>query len=216
MSLTYRRSATTINCDELLLLYCAAEVLSIAILFLMYLHLLTNATIRRYNSTQATGGIALRQWSRRTVIKEPAMYDLDEATRLRQQGYRLTPQRLQVLQVLKTRGQHMTAEEIHAAIVPHQPYLDIATVYRTLQWLQGVGLAAPISLGEGKLHFEYRRPGEHHHHLICQHCGQHIQISDDHFAALKADLEQRYGFSLQVDHLALTGCCAGCRAAQSD
>jgi Fe2+ or Zn2+ uptake regulation protein len=137
--------------------------------------------------------------------------DLNEATLLRQQGHRLTPQRLEVLKVIKAHGRHMTAEEIHAAILPQQPFLDIATVYRALQWLQSVGLAAPISLGEGKLHFEYHKPGEHHHHLICQECGQHIQISDEHLATLKADLLQRYGFALQVDHLALTGRCAGCR-----
>jgi len=141
------------------------------------------------------------------------VYDLDEAARLRQQGYRLTPQRLQVLQVIKSRGQHMTAEAIHAAILPQQPFLDIATVYRTLQWLQSVGLVAPISLGDGKLHFEYHKPGEHHHHLVCQQCNQQIQIPDDLFTALKGDIYRRFGFALQADHLALPGRCAGCRAA---
>lgn len=141
------------------------------------------------------------------------MQHLEEAAMLRQKGHRLTPQRMQVLHVIKTRGQHMTAEEIHAAIIPQQPYLDIATVYRTLQWLQSVGLVAPISMGEGKLHYEYHAPGEHHHHLICQECGEHIQVADNEFEVLKADLHQRYGFVLQIDHLALPGRCADCAAA---
>jgi Fur family transcriptional regulator, ferric uptake regulator len=138
---------------------------------------------------------------------------LDDAALLRQQGHRLTPQRLQVLQVVQTHAQHLTAEEIHAAILPQQPYLDIATVYRTLQWLQGVGLVAPISI-EGKLHYEYHPLGDHHHHLICQQCGHHIQIPDTDVATLKAELRQRYGFVLQVDHLALLGRCAGCAAGE--
>jgi Fur family transcriptional regulator, ferric uptake regulator len=136
---------------------------------------------------------------------------LDDAALLRQQGHRLTPQRLQVLQVVQTHAQHLTAEEIHAAILPQQPYLDIATVYRTLQWLQSVGLVAPISI-DGKLHYEYHPLGDHHHHLICQQCGYHIQIPDTDVATLKAELQQRYGFILQVDHLALSGRCAGCAA----
>lgn len=144
------------------------------------------------------------------------MQHLEEAALLRQQGHRLTPQRLQVLQVIKAHGQHMTAEEIHAAILPQQPYLDIATVYRTLQWLQSVGLVAPISMGDGKLHYEYRRPGEHHHHLVCQQCGQHTQIPDDLFTGLKADLHERYGFTLEADHLALAGRCAMCDPARAD
>jgi Fe2+ or Zn2+ uptake regulation protein len=141
---------------------------------------------------------------------------LEEAALLRQQGHRLTPQRLQVLQVIKAHGQHMTAEEIHAAIVPQQPYLDIATVYRTLQWLQSVGLVAPISMGDAKLHYEYHAPGEHHHHLVCQHCGVQIQIPDADLAALKQALQQRYGFVVQIDHLALPGRCAICAGDTAD
>lgn len=136
----------------------------------------------------------------------------EEAELLRQQGHRLTPQRLQVLQVIKSQGCHMTAEEIHAAIVPRQPYLDIATVYRSLQWLQSVGLVAPIRVGDGKQHYEYHRPGNHHHHLVCQHCGQQIQIPDSHMLSLKAELQQHYGFTLDADHLALPGRCASCAA----
>jgi Fur family transcriptional regulator, ferric uptake regulator len=143
------------------------------------------------------------------------MHHLDEAARLRQQGHRLTPQRLQVLQVIKAQCTHRTAEEIHAEIVPHQPYMDIATVYRSLQWLQSVGLVAPISI-DGKLHYEYHPLGDHHHHLICQQCGYHIQIPDTDVATLKTELRQRYGFVLQVDHLALSGRCAGCAAADED
>jgi len=143
------------------------------------------------------------------------MEHLEEAVLLRRQGHRLTPQRLQVLQVIKSHGQHITAEEIHTAIVPVQPYIDIATVYRALQWLQRVGLVAPISTGDGKQQFEYRQPGVYHHHLVCQDCGKHIQIPDSHLMSLKADLQQQYGFILDADHLALAGHCAQCDAVRA-
>lgn len=136
----------------------------------------------------------------------------DETEWLRQQGYRLTPQRMQVLQVIKMRGEHVTAEEIHAAILPQQPYLALTTVYRTLQWLQRVGLVAPITIA-GRLCYEYHAPGHCHHHLICQQCGQHVEIADELFATLRNDLQQRYGFQLKVAHLALSGLCATCAAA---
>jgi Fur family ferric uptake transcriptional regulator len=106
----------------------------------------------------------------------------------------------------------MTAEDIHAAIVPQQPYLDIATVYRTLQWLQSVDLVASIDLGDGKLRYEYRPRGEYHHHLVCQHCGTHIQIPDTYLASLKHEIEHEYGFLLDANHLALPGSCAVCAA----
>ena len=144
------------------------------------------------------------------------MQDIDEIQLLRQQGYRLTPQRLQVLQVIKTHCQHVTAEEIHAAIVPQQPFLDIATVYRTLQWLQSVGLVAPIDEGDGKLRYEYHPLGDHHHHLVCQRCNQQIQIPDAFFEPLKSAICQHYGFTLNIDHLALPGVCKACAVEDID
>src|SRR3954451_4890958 len=128
------------------------------------------------------------------ILEERAVQYLEEAALLRQQGHRLTPQRLQVLQVIKAHSQHITAEEIHAAIVPQQPFLDIATVYRSLQWLQSVGLVAPISTGEGKLLYEYHAPGNRHHHLICLQCNHQIQVPDAELATLKQELHTRYGF----------------------
>jgi Fe2+ or Zn2+ uptake regulation protein len=136
---------------------------------------------------------------------------LEDAERLRRQGHRLTPQRLQVLQVIKAHGDHVTAEAIRAAIILEQPYLDIATVYRTLQWLQRVGLVAPIRVGQGKTYYEYRRHNECHHHLVCQRCRQHVEIPNEQLDVLKDDLWQHYGFTMQVDHLALPGWCASCR-----
>ena len=138
------------------------------------------------------------------------MVHSDDAAALRKQGYRLTPQRLMVLEIIKRSGRHLTAEELHDAIVPQQPYVNIATVYRTLQWLQSVGLVAPIAIGNGPLRYEYVQ-GETHHHLVCQSCGYEQEIGDDILAALKAQLHERYAFSEQLHHLAILGRCAACR-----
>jgi Fur family ferric uptake transcriptional regulator len=115
-----------------------------------------------------------------------------------------------VLQVIKHSGRHLTAEDIHAAVLPQQPYINIATIYRTLQWLQDVGLVAPIAVGGGPLRYEYVS-GAVHHHLICQECGQEQEIGDDILDALKAYLIERYGFTAQLSHLALPGRCALCQ-----
>ncbi|HEX9438278.1 MAG TPA: Fur family transcriptional regulator [Roseiflexaceae bacterium] len=134
----------------------------------------------------------------------------NDADTLHRQRHRLTPQRLIVLEMIKRSGKHLTAQEIHAAVLPQQPYVNIATVYRTLQWLQDVGLVAPIAVGSGAVRYEYTS-GAVHHHLICQECGQEQEIGDDILDALKARLLERYGFTAQWSHLALPGRCAACR-----
>src|SRR5262245_28693351 len=142
------------------------------------------------------------------------MLNVEETRLLRQQGHRLTPQRLLVLEVIKSRSCHITADAIHAAIVPQQPYIDIATVYRAVHWLQAVGRVASIS-SDGTLHYEYHPLGSHHHHLICQQCGHVIEIPDDVFATLKMNIQQQYNFNLQLDHLALPGRCTACAGAEA-
>ena len=138
------------------------------------------------------------------------MVHSDDAATLRQQGYRLTPQRLMVLKVVKSSGRHLTAEDVYAAILPQHPYANIATIYRTLQWLQEVGLVAPIAIGSGPLHYEYVH-GETHHHLVCQDCGYTQEIGDDLLDAVKTQLLERYAFTAQFYHLALPGRCSHCQ-----
>lgn len=139
----------------------------------------------------------------------------DDAAILRKQGYRLTPQRLVVLEVVKKSGRHLTAEEVHAAILPQHPYINIATVYRTLQWLQDIGRVAPIAIGSGPLHYEYVH-GETHHHLVCLTCGYEQEIGDDILDALKKQLRERYAFVAQLNHLALPGHCAACQQTETN
>lgn len=138
------------------------------------------------------------------------MHYSDDAAALRRQGHRLTPQRLMVLEVIRSSCRHLTAEEIHAAVAADHPCVNIATVYRTVQWLAGVGLVAPISVGGAPARYEYVR-GDAHHHLICQTCGAEHRIGDDVLDALKALLRERYGFEALLRHLGIPGLCAGCR-----
>ena len=68
---------------------------------------------------------------------------------LREEGYRLTPQRVMILSAIASSPGHMTAEEIHEKVKKTYPYIDIATVYRTIQLLKRHRLLVEIDLGSG-------------------------------------------------------------------
>lgn len=136
----------------------------------------------------------------------------DIAERLRQQGYRLTPQRLAVIDIVAGVGEHLTAEEIFAEVQAAHPYTNIATIYRTLQWLQQVGLVAPLIVSGEPVRYEFTATTRHHH-LICLACGGQQQIGDEILDQLKAHLLACYSFTAQLHHLGLTGYCASCRPA---
>ena len=133
--------------------------------------------------------------------------------RLRARGQRLTPQRLLILELLYAHGDHVTADELHAAAHPHYPYLNISTVYRTLELLRDVGIVAETDLGDGRRHFALLSE-ERHHHLICLHCGAVEEIDDTLFDGLRVALLASHGFRPRIDHLAIFGACAYCAAHQ--
>ncbi|HZG67341.1 MAG TPA: Fur family transcriptional regulator [Herpetosiphonaceae bacterium] len=134
----------------------------------------------------------------------------EDIAALRRRGYRLTPQRLLILDVVKTRSEHLSAEAIHAEVAARYPVINLATVYRNLQWLQEAGLIRKIDIGCGHLLWEYSGDG-HHHHLICQSCGS-LQEIDNHVVECLSDhVRDHYGFAVNLDHLAIFGRCVACQ-----
>ncbi len=58
---------------------------------------------------------------------------------LKQNGLKVTTQRVAILEVLNSRpGKHLTAEEIYDYVRKKYPEIGIATVYRTIQNVVGI------------------------------------------------------------------------------
>lgn len=132
--------------------------------------------------------------------------------RLREQGQRLTPQRLLILDLLYAHGDHVTADELYEAAQRRYPYLNMSTVYRTLDFFRDHGLIAETDLGDGRRHFALLSD-DRHHHLICLVCNAVQEIDDSYFEALRDDLRRQHGFEARIDHLAIFGLCRECAAA---
>lgn len=128
---------------------------------------------------------------------------------LRSQGYRVTPQRLIVLDAVCDIDGHATIATVVARVKELDPTIDQSTIYRALDVLVEVGLVVVAEMGdEGKV---YKIAGEAtHHHLICQSCGTVLNINDDEVNPLFALLQTKYGFIVRADHLSLPGLCRTC------
>ncbi|HET7355486.1 MAG TPA: Fur family transcriptional regulator [Nocardioidaceae bacterium] len=128
--------------------------------------------------------------------------------RLREKGYRLTPQRELVLHAVERLG-HATPDEVHAAIRAQSGAVNLSTVYRTLELLEELGLIRHA-------HITDRAPTYHstsapdHAHLVCRDCGKVTEATPHDVAPLTTTLEQRFGFRADVGHLTVFGYCAEC------
>jgi Fur family ferric uptake transcriptional regulator len=129
---------------------------------------------------------------------------------LREEGHRLTPQRMLVIDALHNADKHISAEELYRQLHSHYPYANISTVYRTLELLKKLDLVTETNFGEGRVRYHVAEKG-HHHHLVCRSCGSIIDLEERALYPLKDTLFQRYGFDADLRHLAISGECRKCR-----
>jgi Fur family ferric uptake transcriptional regulator len=132
----------------------------------------------------------------------------DWQSKLREKGYRLTPQRELVLRAVEKLG-HATPDEVLAAVRQESQAVNISTVYRTLELLEQLGLVRHA-------HITDRAPTYHstatpdHVHLVCRNCGSITEVEPEVIRPLTDVLEERYGFTTDVGHLTVFGTCRNC------
>jgi Fur family ferric uptake transcriptional regulator len=132
---------------------------------------------------------------------------------LRGAGFRLTPQRAMIAEALHHLGGHVTAEQVAEHVQRQYPYVDLSTVYRTLELLAELGLARAFDTGDGPMTFEVAEVP--HHHLVCTECGQMEALATTEMVPLEQQLRQTYGFEANLQHLAIPGRCRACAARPS-
>jgi Fur family ferric uptake transcriptional regulator len=130
---------------------------------------------------------------------------------LRAAGLKATPQRIEVLTILRHSDEHLDAEGIHQTALERGADVSLATVYRTLGALKKAGLVEPRALArdQNRDHFEAADRPEHHH-FTCQVCGQVYEFETRHIKRLKKDLKDDYGWDLTSANLYFEGACDKC------
>jgi len=88
---------------------------------------------------------------------------------LKQKGFKLTPQRRLIADIIHDTVTHLTADEIIAHAQERMPGVDKSTVYRTLDLFEEAGCVFKSRIGDT---FVYHHADEgHHHHLVCRRPG---------------------------------------------
>jgi Fur family ferric uptake transcriptional regulator len=136
---------------------------------------------------------------------------MDLVDRLRTEGYRLTPQRRLVWDVLRRAEEHLTAEQIHAEVTELVPDFNLASVYRSLGLLAELGLAKEVQLGEGMGRWEVNHPDDAFH-LVCRTCGNVEHHPGDLVDQVRRHLSGDHGFTPETVDLVVHGRCASCAA----
>ncbi|MBI4337743.1 MAG: transcriptional repressor [Chloroflexi bacterium] len=143
-----------------------------------------------------------------------ARRDIEILERLKAQGHRLTPQRGMVLSAIAGLGGHVGVDQIFQRVREVYPYMDVATVYRTLQLLKRLHLVTEIVTGSGAQYELVRQETDRHHHMVCEQCGTTFDFPASYAESLRGELTRAFGFVAHLDHFTVSGLCAACAGKQ--
>lgn len=131
--------------------------------------------------------------------------------RMASNGFRLTPQRRHVYQILLQRRDHPTANEVYFQAKQELPEISMATVYNCLDALVQCGMIRQVNLDRAAT--RYCANLEAHAHFCCDQCGG---VFDVNYNAKTIQLEVPPGFETSHYDLSIRGFCASCNASRKE
>jgi Fur family transcriptional regulator, ferric uptake regulator len=141
-----------------------------------------------------------------------ALWTEDALLRLRESSGRSGSARRAVVELLALQGCCLSAQEIHERMRGGGARVGIASVYRALEGLDGLGLVQRVDLGDGIARFEPAFPGgDHHHHLVCDDCGKVEPFEDPTLEAAIERVADGRGYAVAAHDVVLRGACEDCR-----
>ena len=120
-------------------------------------------------------------------------------------GFRFTPQRQHVYDVILHKRDHPTAEDVFIRTKKTMPEISHATVYNCLDALVKSGLVRQVQLERGATRFCPNM--EEHSHYFCDACGK---IFDMPLPADASFMAHPKGFKVDHYDIAVHGICADC------
>ena len=145
------------------------------------------------------------------MMEEQELRISNLVNRLRENGLRLTPQRMAVLRTIIRNQDHLSAEEIFEQVRVDFPMIGLATIYKTIAMLKELGAIEAINLpNEGA---RYDGSGQAPHpHFICTNCSRIMDLEDETLEELIAKLAAKTGLQIIKYRLDFFGLCQSCQS----
>mgnify|MGYP001008929159 len=126
---------------------------------------------------------------------------------------RNTRQRQLVLDAVRSRCDHPTADQVYQAVRAQDCHVSRATVYRNLHLLADAGDILSIKVPGGE-RFDLR--ADAHPHIICSSCGRVADVPFERGGAYEDTLDERASLAtswqVSTHSLVFTGLCPHCVA----
>ena len=128
---------------------------------------------------------------------------------LREEGFRITPQRIAIVDYLLKTEDHPSAEHIHKTIQKKYPMVSLSTVYKTLDLLKEKKLVNEMDV-EGEARFDAHT--NEHINLVCMNCGKIDDVDEDSLKEIQAKAARKSKYLILKSNFELSGYCSNCKS----
>lgn len=129
--------------------------------------------------------------------------------KLRENGQKITPQRLAIVKILARSEGHPSVETIHARIKNDFPTMSLATVYRNIVLIKSIGEVLELGFPDGSNRYDGNRPYPHPH-VICIKCKKIVDPDLESLDDLKNEVAAETKFTILNHRLDFFGICSNC------
>ena len=131
--------------------------------------------------------------------------------KLRDNGHKITPQRLAIAKVLAKSEGHPSVENIHDQIKNKFPTMSLATVYKNIILIKSLGEVLELGFPDGSNRYDGNRP-DPHPHVICIKCKKIVDPDLESLDEMKKEVASETHFRILNHRLDFFGICKSCMA----
>lgn len=128
---------------------------------------------------------------------------------LRKLEIKITKPREMIYEIISESEEGLDAETIKGISEEQGLFVNLSTVYRTLELYEKLGIIEKYDTGHNKYKY-FLRKDSHGHSIECEVCGKNIEI-DCPMTKIEEYIKDETGFEVLEHHLELKGVCKECR-----
>ncbi len=136
---------------------------------------------------------------------------LPDIESVRPAGGKRSSKRDRILSIFLRQKGHLSADDLCDLVRREDAGIGRATVYRTLQWMVGAGIARKVDFGDGRSRFEPAHHHPRHFHMVCSTCHRSSEFLSSDVESLIDEITVARSFEASQTMVQIVGVCEECR-----
>lgn len=131
----------------------------------------------------------------------------------RENGLKVTTQRLAIYKFIISRTDHPSADQIYQALTTDYPTISLGTIYKTLGLLEELGLIQKLRFNDSSIRFDPDM--ELHINMVCSKCGKIYDYKAENVKKMWDNIISDIGFKPKGQRIDIYYECDDCKEIES-